>query len=352
MKKDHRLQKIFIKLTKDIKIILDKNMGEVRTKDILDSIQKEQVERLMSLEEEFRELIIKKCPTRTKEAYQKFMAHILVENQNILTARPFFREKAKDFSKNITPALKSNNYTELQKYHINFNFIRFLKNNWKGSLPKKCTEIYNKIETCRTELIENNLPLVINRARIFYESTPNNDVTLMDLINSATIGLISGIDKYKAEEFSKVFRSVCIGRMSGNMVDLYSETTLHFYPSDKKVLYKANIFRHRKNITDDEELWRAVNEDFAFEAEEKGKKYNEISLGDFKQLLSAQSTISADASDDEDENATNVFYYTKDDKVNIESTIIRQDSLYKVGLAIKDLTIIEKKILKLKGVSL
>jgi len=350
MADDNNLQDQFRKFTKDIQYVLEKNMGVKRNRKMVDEIQRKQVEDLMRLEVEFKNTILKSSPLRSKEVYQKFIGLITIENQNILTARPYFREQAKAFSSHVTPALKAGNIKELQKYHINFNFIKFVRMNWKGALPPESEILYNTIEKLRNELIENNLPLAVSRAVQFDEKTPESQKERMDIINSACMGLISGIDKYKAETYTKVFRSVCIGRMSGNMVDTYSETSLHFYPSDKKILYKANILRSRKNARDMEHLLELINEDLVAEAKEKKTKLVPVTLDQLNELMNAQSTISADTTEDED--GANIFSYTADPYADVEKKIIKRDMIRQVGNACSQLDIIEIKVLKLKGVSL
>jgi len=342
----------FKRLTQNISSILDVNMGGIRTKAQMDKLQKEQVELLMDLELQFRDTLTKKAPKRSDKLYQKFMATIVVENQNILTARPYFREKAARFSSKITPALKNNDYKELQKYHINFNFIKYAREHWEGQLPPVAEDLYQKIESTRNSLLENTLPLAISRARLFYESTPKSDITLLDLINAAVIGLVSGVDKYSGI-YSKVFRSVCIGRMSGNMVDLYSDTSLHFYPSDKKILYKANIIKHRARVEDLQELTDLINADLQKEADEKGQAIPEvITLSKLHSLLMAQSTVSADATKEEDEEGSNVYTYAGDPNEDVEKRVSENEAYKKVVEASSCLDNMEKKVLRLRGVTI
>jgi DNA-directed RNA polymerase specialized sigma subunit len=339
----------FKKLTRDVQRLLDENVGKVRNKDLMSEIQRQQVEELMATETQFRESIIRLSPSRSKEVYLRFMAMITVTNRNILTARPYFREQAKDFSKKVTPALENHDHVELQKYHINFNFMQFIRKNWKGALPPESEALYQRAEFVRQKIIENSLPLAISRAVMFDEATPNSEKERMDLINAACIGLISGVDKYKAEKFDKVFRSVCIGRMSGNMVDTYSETSLHFYPSDKKILYKANTTRHRKNCQDLKDLLKVINEDFEAEAKAKRQKYTPITLDQLSSLMNAQSTVSADATKDED--GMNVYSYTASN-ADVERDVVRRDAYQKMFSACDKLDVIERKIIRLKGVTL
>jgi hypothetical protein len=89
-------------------------------------------------------------------------------------------------------------------------------------------------------LIEMNAPLAIAQATKFFKKTPKSHMTRMDLIQVAMEGLASGVDKYVCPYRNKSYRQVLIGRIKGNLIEAYSETMIHFYPSDKRKLYNAN----------------------------------------------------------------------------------------------------------------
>jgi len=317
-----------------------------RNKSPLD--QGQQVERLMDLERKFKKSILKFAQAR--EIYKKFMLMIVVENKNILTARPYFREKSTTFSKRITPAIKSADVVRLQSFDINFQFIQFIKENWLGKFPIQSDKYFSAIESARRVLIEDNMPLAINEAKKFYRNTPKSHVTLMDMIMACADGLASGIDKY-CGAYTKVFKSVCIGRMKGNMVDLYSETVLHFFPSDKRILYKANIIRSRKGIDDLEKLAIAVNESFA-QDERDGKKgiKEKVTADQLRLLMTASSTVSADSKKDEE--GHNVYSVTPDAQKTPEEAYVHADSVYHMIKAAGKLDTLSKKILRLKGIPL
>jgi hypothetical protein len=308
-----------------------------------------QVENLMDLERKFKKSILKFAQSR--EIYKKFILLIVAEKKNILTARPYFREKANTFSKKITPAIKNADVKRLQQFDINFQMIQFIRENWLGKFPVQSERYYHRIGTQRRVLIEDNMPLAINEAAKFYRNTPKSHVTKMDLIMACADGLASGIDKY-CGAYTKVFRSVCIGRMKGNMVDLYSETVLHFFPSDKRILYKANIIRARKGIEDLHLLAEAVNESFAQDVRDGKKGIKEkVTADQLRLLMNAASTVSADSKKKDDE-GHNVYSVTPDAAETPEEAVERADSVRKMIGAAKDLDTLSKKLLRLKGIPL
>jgi len=346
-----RFDDSFYKLANQIAVVLERNK-DPKYDGMKDwEIQKEQLENLMKYEDKFKQSIYRSIQTR--EIYKKFI--ITTVQNNILSARPFFREKAKVFSAEITPAIREGDFEALKTFKINYKFIQFIRENWKGKFPNKGEQWYEKIMKSRTLLIENSLPLAVNIAKRFYKSVPESHMELLDAINICVDGLISGVDKYSAEEYTKVFRSVCIGRMKGGMVEDYSQTLIHFYPSDKKILYKINILRNREKITDIHHLCERLNEVIKEDQKEgKNLKVDTVTVPEIMRLMHGSSTFSADqaANEDEEGNDINIYTYAADDKPTQEEMVEKADLLGKIFDSCEDLDILEMKILKLKGISI
>lgn len=328
------------------------------------STQEEQVMELMDAERKFKEHVLGHIKHST-EVYKMFLQRVMIQNKNILSARPYFRETATTFSKKITPAIKLSNtdtlkaIEQLKTFDINYQLIKFIRDSWKGPFPKRAEKLFHRVQRAREVLIENNMPLAINRAKLFYRKTPRSHLTLMDLIEICSMGLAAGIDKYVGK-YTPVFRSVCIGRMVGNMIDSYSETMFHFYPSDKRVLYKANTLRGRKGIDDIKELAKAVNESFRLDAlEGKSIPKKEVTAGDLSDLMNAASPVSADTPvgyDSRDGGSSprtfTVYDYVADQTVDIEASYIKKQEMVRMLTLAEHLPILHKKVLKLKGVAI
>lgn len=310
------------------------------------SIQKDQVEELLNAENKFKETVLKY--RQATEIYKKFLQKVCVQNKNILSARPYFRETAVTFSKKITPAIKVDDIEVLKTFNINYQFIRFIRDSWLGPFPPRAQQLFDRVHKARTILIENNMPLAINRAKLFYRKTPKSHLTLIDMIGICSMGLAAGVDKW-CGPYSPVFRSVCIGRMVGNLIDSYSETMLHFYPSDKRILYKAHTLRSRKQIDDITELTEAVKKAFKEDAlEGKNIPKNKIDVSELSSLMSAASTVSADATVNDE--GFGVYQFTMDQKQDIEESYINKESTENMLLFAKKLPLIHRKILRLKGI--
>lgn len=328
------------------------------------SSQKEQVDELLSSEKKFKESILKY--KQSTQVYKKFLQKVCIQNKNILSARPFFRESAITFSKKITPAIKDAMFTKkneeqaaskisqavetLKTFNINYQLIKFIKENWLGPFPKKSQQLFDRVHKARTVLIENNMPLAINRAKLFYRKTPKNHLSLLDMIGASAMGLSSGIDKYVGE-YSKVFIGVCLGRIVGNLIEAYSETTLHFYPNDRRILYRAHSIRGRRGIDDPKELTAAINQSFKEDGLEGiSVPKNDVEVGELNALLNAASTVSADISIDDE--GFGVYSYTADPTQDIEGHYSNTEETSQMLNLASKLPLINKKILRLKGIKI
>lgn len=331
-------------LADSIAVILAENKKDGTT-------QKEQVDELFLAEKLFKEEILRyKYST---QVYKKFIEKIRFTDRNILYAKVYFRESSEVFSKYITPFLKEQDPEGLKKFNINFNLIQLIREKWRGPLGTKAEKLFARVERARRILMENNLPLAINVAKLFYRKVPRSSVTLIDMISVSAQGLASAIDKYcgdKTGQYSEVFRSVIMGRATGNIIKLYSETSLHFYPSDRKVMYKANSIRGRQGITDITELASAVNEAFAADGREGlSVPKNQVTPAELQELLHAATLVSVECTVDEE--SYSAYDYTICENDNAEEALIKTETNEIIGKLISDLPPLHRKVLKLKGIN-
>jgi hypothetical protein len=334
---------VFYNLANGIaRILKENNNGKKISRKDFTIQQKNQVERMMELEDIFRKNLNKY--KQSDKIYKKFIMHIKIERGNILTARPFFRENSKTFGAKISPAFKEDNIEEIKKFHINYKFMVFVQKNWRGNLPEKSVKAWEEHQWVRQKIIENSMPLAINQAMRFYKAVPRNHLNLMDMINASASGLCIGVDKWVGP-FSTVFRSVCIGRMKSNIMELYNQTSLHYYPSDKKIIYKSNLLKSREKIDDPEILLDAINHYLKDQGDKRQLESHEL-----EDLLNGASVKSVETEVD-DEGFT-VYDTLIDESSNVEKNVEKIDALKKVFTICKDLKIIERKIIKLKGVDL
>jgi hypothetical protein len=291
---------------------------------------------------------------KTQELYGQFISFVLDDLGNILSARPYFREDQGDFTKFITPAIKTKNPKKLMTFQANYMLIKFVIDRWGEPLPDTTQDIFNRFLAARNTLIENNLPLAINRAMLFYRKVPKSHLSLLDFIDICTQGLIIGIDKYSGD-WKPNWSGVCIGRMVGFMIEEYSRSLIRMFPNDKKILYRANSLKYKLKTDDINVICKAVNDSFLEDAKE-GKSIPKlpIAVDYLKELMNASSTISADSTldDDEEGESLSLYDYQTDGEDTVGEQVERADMMHKVAEASAGLLIVEKKIIKLKGVDL
>lgn len=311
--------------------------------------QRAQVEKLVKLERIFKKTLQNDC--RGEFIYKKFVDfiwHSGKDNQrNTLAARPYFRERQHVFSKGISPAIQKRRHKSLYKFNINFTFIVFVLNAFPWAKRSRVRKAAHDVYIARKEIIELNMPLAISRARIFKQKTPESHLTYMDLIQISFEGLINAVDKFVLP-YSPVFRSVIIGRIVGDLIENYSDTMLHFYPSDKRKIYRANkAQKHQKELSF-EDLADVVNSGVKLD--------NPTNSSEIHHLTAAASILSinsipndTESTDGEDsENTLLNKHFDENDQPDVQ--VEQMDLMSKLSGAISELNKLEIKFLRLKGI--
>lgn len=252
--------------------------AEPATSDEVLRRQRVQFEKLVALEERFR---LKLLASEWADAvYGAFVRKVCVENKTILSCRPYFRERQVVCAGPITDALKVRSGLALHTFHFNSNFVRFALKAAPLSARHPLRIIAARIEALRKQIVETNMPLAINQAMLFWEKAPKRTADWrsvpMDFVQIAAEGLMAAVDKFVVPPAAvidadpsrfKVWRAVAIGRMRGNFIEYFSSTTVHFFPDDRRKIYRANkhAFRYRadRSHVDFEGLARMVNGDLA-----------------------------------------------------------------------------------------
>jgi len=221
--------------------------------------QKETLEELFKFEDRFREALISTLEGR--EMYQTFMDFIIKEKCNILSSRVYFRERQNVFSAKISPAFQKQTPALLYRFRINYMFARWVIDRYHGPKIRSLRYSYDKIVAIRKFLCENNLPLALNRAKIFWSKVPNSHLEYMDIVQTSSEGLLTAIDKF-VPPYKSLFRSVAIGRMTLNMITDHNATVVKLSPIEKRILYRANNARVKAGLVDINEILEYVRESF------------------------------------------------------------------------------------------
>jgi hypothetical protein len=357
---------------KSFAVELEKLIARYGSVEDANAHQKAQVEQLIELEKRWRLTLVRHH--RGEWVYRKFVTFISEEKKNILAARPYFRERQGVFAKKISKALKRgcHGVPALYRFSVNYQFILFAMRlrDWGAGSP--LTKLSDQIGKLRKDIVSINLPLGIARARVFYSRTPKSHLSYMDEIQIAAEGMMSGVDKYspgKKGVDPKVFRSTMIGRMSGNFIEEYSETLIHFFPVDKRKIYRFNkLARNFTNGVDYEEAARQVND--GIKKKKKPGKEDEPEVDDVPEdevvgvshkttaseiadLTAAASTVSADSSLPTDPDAPEpITRFAAPESTRPDLKVENAHALALMAEAERGLSIFEKKLLRLKGVRL
>ena len=315
--------------------------GSMTKKQLLEQ-QRAQVNGLSQLELDFIEAL--KLCNRAKEAFNCFYDYIINERRNLLAARPFFRERSDKFAEGLMGSIKNRDYNTTSKYHLNFHFCDLVVKRLDFSKDKDVLDIYKKIKQLRQDLVLMNLPLIISRARMFYSRTPKSHLSFLDLVQIGVGGLISAIDKY-CGTYARVWRAVVIGRAAGDQIRVYSSTVLHFYPDDRRRLYRANKYLARRSPDEicEEDLLKVVNESCKHPTD-----------GDtLRNLIQAAGIVSVDIRapiDGEKEGDENVARMAAPENSRPDVQFEDTEGMTLMFKCINNLSIIDQKILRLKGV--
>jgi DNA-directed RNA polymerase specialized sigma subunit len=305
--------------------------------------QKRQVESLVAAEQNFKKKVLN--DSRGDKVYKDFIKFILDDEKNILAARPYFRERQGEFSIGIAPAIRERKHKDLAKFDINYCFIVFALNSNTWGPNSKINKAAKEVNRIRKEIIELNMPLAISRAKIFKNKTPESHLEYMDLVQISMEGLINAVDKFVLP-YTPVFRSVIIGRCVGDLILSYSETLLHFYPSDKRKIYRANKVKRDKNDTDYEKLADTVNGGVRLESPTSPSEIQQLTTA--ASAISLNSTISTPDSTRE----TSLMDELQSDESNRPDVIVERENLiHSLSSAIDELSIFEQKVIRLMGIT-
>jgi DNA-directed RNA polymerase specialized sigma subunit len=180
----------------------------------------------------------------------------------------------------------------------------------------------------------------------------------MDIVQIQCQGLLLAIDKFSppndknmSEQNSlskyKIFRAVALGIMMRDRVNNYSETLVHFYPNERLKMYQANKILRRlsEGEIDYEEVAAQVTKNLDNEAITTNGT-------EIQSLLAAGSTVSAYGNNRHDDEGDSSVYDTHPDDIQGRPDVIYENSqaLSTMQTAMLDLDLMEKKLLRLKGI--
>lgn len=291
--------------------------------------QEELLKKLFKAEREFKAELLR--TKRGRDVYVQFMNYILNERNNILAARIYFRERQNTFSRRIAKTFYREKPHGLARFRINYWFAYWTVQHSRPN--KKLLSTFDEIKDLRRQLCETNMPLAINRAKIFWSKVPESKLEYMDLIQACSEGLMNAIDKF-VPPYREVFRSTAIGRMLSNMIDDYNSTIIKFSPKERRIIYRAKNAKNKQKIESPDVVVRYVNESF------KG-----VTNSHLEKLISAATTpVSLNETTNETLEIINTFASSDD----IERDAIKRELDAKLESALSGLNTLERKAILLQ----
>jgi hypothetical protein len=291
------------------------------------------------------------------QCYSKFIYYITDELGNILNAKPYFRERSTTFNKFLSKAFKDKNPKGLMNFHPNYKFLQFCMKNME-SIPPKIQEVYDKYTKIRQDIIENNIPLAINKSKLFNNITPKDHLDLIDFIGICVCGLADAIDKFVGD-FSKAnFANASINRMSGALLEEYNKGLISMYPKDKKIIYRIRSISWGTGITSPKELAHLFNRSLEEDKKLGRKPITRKKITEFEvvKLLNTAGILSLDFkvddnSDDfseKDYAGSSSYDEVYGEMITEEETVENKDIIIQARVVLEKMSIIEKKAVILK----
>lgn len=302
--------------------------------------QRRQLVAIVAMEREFLDSL-------PLSVFNDFALFITQEKRNILSARPYFRERSVTFKGNLSEAFRAGNGELIRKYRLNWLFIDWVRRTHPQFFNR---DMANKISKERNALMQESLPLAISEAKMFWGATPKSHLSFMDVVQICACALLISIDKFTPpieEDYDpdelwlrwKSFRAVAIGLMRRDKVNAYSETSLHFYPADRAKIYRAlKILRYGE--LSDAELSKRVNEYLEDD-------HLQTTPDEIRSLLAAASVVSSEPVDSDDPGVLG----SVPDATYSGETLEDKQAVSVMLTAARDLSMLEQKMLKLKGLS-
>lgn len=307
--------------------------------------QKAQVEGLVAAEVRFRKELAKHKDR--DEVLNEFVRYITEVHRSILLALPFFRERSESLRETVGTLFKNKQYHKLINCNLNGAFVQWYLDRFEQKHSKdKIIKAANDVMQRRDELIYENIPIAIHKAKGFWRKTQKSQLTYMDIVQIANEGLINAVDKF-CLPYSTSFRPMIIGRITGDLIDAYSKKMVLFPAKDKRRLYHANkVIRFAQ---DDDHLVQMVNarlpSNFHTDKNQLGVLMNAASH--FSLDSPIKNSVTTDGPKVPSSEARDWMTAPEDARPDTQYENIELSQ--KLNGEVKGLTILAKKILALKG---
>lgn len=295
-------------------------------------------QKLMLLEDKFAKRL--RSVSGGKKVYRLFIDMILREKENLITARKYFREREIAYKEFVYPSIRTKEPNGLHKIRINFLFCVFAMKNLEAT-DAKLNGLFEEIRQLRESLINRHLHYALNRAKAF-NTGANSNVDFSDLIQLANEALVNSVDKYVIDETASSFRTMAIGRMVANLMASSDQALpVSFGGQASRQLYKIKKLLEKNSDLKVKDLSEIIG----------------IAEEEIAALMNATSYSSLDAELDQEDGFGNSvslrdFLPAPSGDFNDPYVVAEMKDLIERSYEIfQTLTVLEQKILKLKGVN-
>lgn len=307
-------------------------------KDILDIFKK-----LHEKEQLFAKKLQFTAPGR--KVYLAFIQMVIRSRGGIKSAKSYFRARQDSYLETVNKAIKDVQPKLMYPVPINYRFCQFAMRHLEEKLDKsksqyleQLNEIFDEIKLLRDEIINRHLFLSFHKAGVYKKSWAGGASEFEDLIQLANEALIVAVDKYVMNDDSSSFHMMAIGRIISSLINNGSQTSAATVGEHaKKKLYQIRKMAQNNPNLNNKQIAEALK----------------IAEEEVNDLLASTSYKSLDdkVSDDSDTRCVDTFIAPSNNLDGFEAVENQQikdilQNSYSV------LSLIEKKVLRLKGIEI
>lgn len=279
-----------------------------------------------------------------RDVYHGFCKYILEEVADLREARSFFRERLSSYLPKVNKAISRSNMKELYRIHINYSFCVFAMKRLsslkvQGKNFDKLNTIMNEMKFLRNSIINHHLYLALSQAKIYSSKSKNGTLEFSDFIQCANEALVISVDKYVIDENAVKFHKMALGRIISHLITLqaahFSSATLGTH-GQKKLYSLRKILNEMNGNVKIPEIAQILK----------------IAEQDISDLINSIKYMSTDmpVSNDSDGLLSEFMDLQDEGTLDADEVLIKKQLENKMKDFYKTLTLIEQKILTLKGV--
>lgn len=320
---------------------INKALKDVSDEDILEVFK-----RLNEREQLFSKKLQSTAPGR--KVYMAFIQKISKSQGGIKVAKSYFRARQDSYLDTVNRAIREVQPKLMYAVPINYRFCLFAiqtlesvkdeQDEKRLQFVASLEKLFLEIKVLREEIINKHLYLSLHKAKVHKKSWAGGASEFEDLIQLANEALVVAVDKFVMDEDSSSFHGMAIGRIVSNLITNGSQTSSATVGEHaKKKLYQIRKMIQKHPNLQNREVAEALN----------------IAEEEVNDLLASTSYKSLDdkLSDDSETRYIDTFVAPTTNTDGFEAVEDQEvkDVLHE---SFSVLSLIEKKVLRLKGIKI